>query len=58
VREIGGFRVLSKAPEAVLMVCAIAVLAVAMCVYANFDSDVPGAIPSEPKISYEIREPG
>jgi hypothetical protein len=39
VREIGGFRVLTKAPEALLMVCAIAVLTVAMWSYANLDSD-------------------
>jgi hypothetical protein len=39
VREIGGFRVLTKAPETVRMVCAIAVLAVAMWLYTNFDSD-------------------
>ena len=39
MREIGGFRVLTKVPEALLMVGAIAALAVAMWLYGNFDSD-------------------
>ncbi len=39
MREIGGFRVLTKAPEALLMVGAIAAVAVAMLSYATFDSD-------------------
>jgi hypothetical protein len=39
VREIGGFRGLTKVPEALLMVGAIAALAVGRWSYANFDSD-------------------
>jgi hypothetical protein len=56
VHEISGFRGLTKAPEALLMVGAIAALAVAMWSYSNFDSDILRAIPRETKTSYEIRE--
>jgi hypothetical protein len=49
---------LSKAPEALLVVGAIAVLAVETWLYASVDSDTLGVIPSEPKTFYEIREPG
>ena len=38
--KIGGFRVLTKAPGALLMVGAIAALAVALWSHANFDSDI------------------
>ncbi|MDQ3636406.1 MAG: hypothetical protein M3426_00185 [Actinomycetota bacterium] len=51
-------RVSTKAPDALLIVCAIAVLGVATWLYASVDSDTLGVIPSEPKIFYEIREPG
>ncbi|MBA3474182.1 MAG: hypothetical protein H0T57_13315 [Rubrobacter sp.] len=57
-RKTGGLRVSTKAPDALLIVCAIAVLGVATWLYASVDSDTLGVIPSEPKIFYEIREPG
>jgi hypothetical protein len=47
---------LTKTPEALLVVGAIAALAVAMWSQANFDSDILRAIPRETKTSYEIRE--
>ncbi len=47
---------LTKTPEALLVVGAIAALAVAMWSHANFDSDILRAIPRETKTSYEIRE--
>jgi hypothetical protein len=47
---------LTKTPEALLVVGAIAALPVAMWSHANFDSDILRAIPRETKTSYEIRE--